>query len=198
MGRGVVRVVAAVPYGTADRVQQLVAAERRRLKDLLKKDKRWNTSKLPRTEAAIVREQKQQWINDQREAGTLLDTNGVVLTIGIRAELKGRGWDHSWPPSPPQASLAGRWPGSRDGGYPDRVAANLPLELVTQVWAACWHTSAPAIEALRNWRDEHPTIVRASVDPDEAAALREYERLAAEVTVPGEIWRAGIARVVDS
>jgi hypothetical protein len=87
-------------------------------------------------------------------------------------------------------TAAGRWPGSRDGGWPEKIVARLPADLVAQVHAACWHTSKHAIEALRRWRDTHPAVVLARED------LTVYEDLAAQVTTTGRVWRAAVDRAL--
>ncbi|GAA3085594.1 hypothetical protein GCM10020000_85020 [Streptomyces olivoverticillatus] len=69
---------------------------------------------------------------------------------------------------------------------------------MAQAVAACWWTSWPAIEALRAWRDTYPGIVPPRYRPDEdgqrrlTGPLAEYERLAAQITTTGTIWRAGV------
>lgn len=194
MAAPIVRVLAAVRYGTAARVETFVAAEQKRLKALLAADPLWDTEGLPRAEAARIRAERRAWVVQQRQAGEVLDTRDAVMTRGVRLELAARGWDHDWPLPPAEASLRGRWPGSRDGGYPERVAAALPPALVEQVRGACWETSAPAIRALWVWRDENPGLLLDDTSP----ALREYRRLAAEVTTHGDIWRAALAQVLDA
>lgn len=101
---------------------------------------------------------------------------------------------------PAQAKNPGRWPGTRDGGWPERVTIPLPATLVTQVLSACSHTSEDAIGRLRDWRDEHPDILPTKPFryPEEDAALAEYERLAAQVTPAGEIWRAAVQREIEA
>ena len=200
MARGIVRVVAAAPYGSAKRLREFVEGEARRRDGLLAGQfvdhPDWDPkARLTRAEAAAGRVERAAWLEDQRRTGVFLDTKSAALSFGVPAELADRGWDHPWPPAPPEAQYSGRWPGSRDGGWPDRVTANLADALVERVVAACWHTSEPAIVALRAWRDEHPDVlIRA--DAGDAAALAEYERLAEEVTTPGTIWRAGLERVL--
>ncbi|MBG0831499.1 hypothetical protein HS041_27560 [Planomonospora sp. ID67723] len=66
----------------------------------------------------------------------------------------------------------------------------IPVELATRVQAACWHTSAEPIAALRAWRAAHPGPL---IDPELPA---HYERLAAPITPPGVVWRAGLDRVL--
>ncbi|HET7782545.1 MAG TPA: hypothetical protein VFL08_09570 [Arthrobacter sp.] len=69
----------------------------------------------------------------------------------------------------------------------------LPAELVARVHAACWHTSADAIDQLRSWRDRHPEVVTAASAP---AAWREYTELARQVTTPGDVWRAALGNLL--
>jgi hypothetical protein len=131
-----------------------------------------------------------------RETGELTDTLDALVAFGVRAELAARGWDRQWPPLPAQAKNPGRWPGTRDGGWPERVTVRLPAPLVNQVLSACWHTSADAIGKLRDWRDEHPDMLPTKPFryPEDDAALAEYEALAAQVTPAGHIWRAAVQR----
>ncbi|MFF9785604.1 hypothetical protein [Streptomyces nigrescens] len=162
----------------------------------------WRTYGLPRAEAAEVRARWRQEVQRLRAAGELLDTRDAVLAHGVRAELAARGWNREWDEAPEEAWDQGRWPGSRSGGHPDRVSARLDEALVRQVVAACWHTSREAITALRAWRDAHPHIVpprHRPADGDEPTGpLAEYERLAAQVTTTGTIYRAGLTRGINT
>jgi hypothetical protein len=186
---GLVRLVVRARHGTAELVEARVAAEidRRYALDA----ERWPVQGLRAAERAEQRAERAAWLRAARERGELLDTNGVLLTHGVRGELARRGWDTDWPPAPVGVDLGGRWWGSMETGYPDRVTCSLPVGLVDQVRAACWWTSKNAIAGLMAWRDEHPGPV-----PRYGLARERYERLAAEVTVPGEIWRAGLDAVV--
>ncbi|MEU9413291.1 hypothetical protein AB0E08_47435 [Streptomyces sp. NPDC048281] len=155
-----------------------------------------------RREASL---RKAAWLTEvhrQRRTGELLDTQDVIVEYGVREELRRRGWDHDqWDEAPDEAWNPGRWPGSRDcgtSGYPGRLSARLDDALVRRTVAACWHTSAPAIEQIQAWRDAHPGIVPPRYEPDEEGRTRltgplaAYMRLADQITTTGTIWRAGV------
>lgn len=165
-------------------------------------DPRWRLRGLNRQEAATVRV---AWRREQarlRQAGELLDTIDVLAAHGIELELRARGWwDRRWPAVPEEAMDPGRWPGSRDGGYPKGVPLRLPQPLARKVYAACWHTSAKSIAELRDWRDRHPGIVppRWLTSPDGVKGpLAEYARLAQKVTTVGDVWRGGLERGIEA
>jgi hypothetical protein len=156
----------------------------------------------PRREAS---RRKAAWLTEvqrQRLAGELFDTQDVIVEYGVREELRARGWDHDqWDEAPDEAWNPGRWPGSRDcgiSGYPERLSARLDDALVRRTVAACWWTSAPAIEQLQAWRDRHPDIVPPRYELDEEGRTRltgplaTYMRLADQITTTGTIWRAGV------
>jgi hypothetical protein len=195
---GTTPVTARVAFGTKRKLadmRPLFKAERARAR-ALSATPPWDWDGLPGREAAAKRAQWAMYRAHLREAGELADTLDVLVASGVRAELAARGWDREWPPLPAQAKNPGRWPGTRDGGWPERVTVRLPAALVNQVLSACWHTSEDAIGKLRDWRDEHPDILptRPFRYPEEDAALAEYELLAAQVTPAGHIWRAAVQR----
>ncbi|MEU9428547.1 hypothetical protein AB0D87_38010 [Streptomyces sp. NPDC048342] len=199
---GTITVTARVAFGTKDvlkGLKPLFKAERERARKLARSPE-WSASGLPGREAAAKRAQWAMYKEHLRERAELVDTLDVLVTCGVRAELAERGWDHEWPPLPQQALIPGRWPGSRDGAWPEGVTVRLPSTLVNTVWSACWHTSADAIEHLRDWRDKHPDALptRPFRSRSEDEALAEYDRLAARVTTTGEIWRAAIKRGIES
>jgi hypothetical protein len=189
-----------VGYGVRDRLAKLVEAEKVR-EVVLSAAPQWQTYGLRREEAARVRGQWQKERQRLRAEGELLDTRDVVATYGVREELRARGWDHDeWPEAPAEAWGRGRWPGSRDGGFPEHVSARLDGELVKRTVQACWETSREAIAELRRWRDANPGITPPRYRRTEegraelVGPLAEYERLSAQVTTTGEIWRAGLTR----
>lgn len=190
----------AVEYGVRARLDGLLEAEKVR-GVVLSAAPQWRTYGLSREEASGVRARWRTELQRLRVQGELLDTRDAVAEYGVRGELRARGWDHDrWPEAPEEAWDTGRWPGSRDGGYPERVSARLDGELVRRTVAACWATSCEAITALRRWRDAYPGITppryRLAEDgrTELVGPLAEYERLSAQITTTGEIWRAGLAR----
>lgn len=190
----------SVDRGVPDRLGVLVEAEKVR-EVVLSAEPRWWTHGLSGAEAARVRGRWQKERQRLRAAGELLDTRDAVATYGVREELRARGWDHDeWPEAPEEAWGQGRWPGSRDGGFAEHVSARLEGELFQRTVRACWETSREAIGQLRRWRDKNPGITppryRRTEEglPELVGPLAEYEDLAAQVTVTGVIWRAGLAR----
>jgi hypothetical protein len=198
----VLPVTARVPFGTKEALKALkplYKAEQRRAR-LLASTEPWDARGLTGREAT---ERRTAWYAHRaelREDGQLLDSLDAVVMLEVRAELRARGWDHDWPPLPAEALIPGRWPGSRDGGYPEKLPVRLPAGLVLRVRSACWHTSAEAIGQLRDWRDRWPDALptRAFREHHEDQALTEYEELAAKVTTTGEVWRSAIERLVDA
>ncbi|SNS80780.1 hypothetical protein [Actinomadura mexicana] len=180
------RVAAWVRLGTEGRLADLVASERARRRLLVADDPRWDDSHLGAAGRAAVKVARVAWLAELRERGELLDTAAAVLAVGVHAELAARGWDREWPDAP-ETAISGRWPGSRSTGWPERIGANLPVGLVEQVRAACWHSSP--IDELREFRDAFPGLLT-------GVRLREYDELTAQITTPGEIWRAGFGRVL--
>lgn len=199
---GTITVTARVAFSTKEVLQgfkPLFKAERARARTLARSPE-WSAAGLPGREAAAKRAQWAMYKAYLRERGELVDTLDVLVACGVRAELAERGWDCEWPPLPQQALIPGRWPGSRDGGWPEKVTVRLPSALVTTTLSACWHTSAEAIANLRDWRDKYPDALPTRQFRSEAEdeALAEYNRLAAEVTTSGEIWRAAVTRGIES
>jgi hypothetical protein len=186
---GMTPVTAAAQYGTRVKLSRALTRQRQ-LRTEIRNQPRWSTKGRSRQDAALLRGDLREHLAALRAAGTLLDTIDVLAAFGIRAELTARGWDRTWEPVPAEAVEWGRWPGSPDTGTPERIPLRLPSELVTQVQAACWWTSAAAIRDLRDWRDRHPDLLL-GVRPDEEP-LVEYRELSRRVTTTGVIWRAGI------
>ncbi|MFJ3206292.1 hypothetical protein [Streptomyces sp. NPDC086989] len=178
-------------------------AEQRAYRLKLQGDEQWSVRGLRRQEAAGVRA---AWRREQerlRRAGELLDTVDVLAAHGIELELRDRDWwDRRWPAVPDEAMDPGRWPGSRDGGYPKQVPLRLPQPLARKTYAACWHSSYKAILELRKWREQNPGIVprrvRRRTGGRGVAELEEYERLAAQVTTVGDVYRAGLLRGIGA
>ncbi|OEV13212.1 hypothetical protein [Streptomyces nanshensis] len=187
------------PFGARDRLKRVVEAEQPR-GIMLRSEPAWRTYGLSRVEAAKVRARRRAELQRRRAEGELLDTQDAVIAWGVRQELRARGWDREWPAAPEAAWDQGKWPGSRDGGFAEKISVRLDWLLVERTVAACWETSREAIEALRRWRDEHPGLVTPRSRPDKegreqlVGPLAEYERLSAQVTTPGQIWRGGLER----
>ncbi|MFJ8697067.1 hypothetical protein [Streptomyces roseolilacinus] len=181
------------------KLHQLLSLEKVRCRQFTD-DERWNSAGLGSREAAAVRAARRLELTRARERGELLDSVDRLATLGVRRELTSRGWDHLWPDYPEEARGPGRWPGSPDGGFPEKLTLRLPADLEHQVRAACWHTSADAIAALLDWRDRYPRVVprRHRAPAGQECALEAYRRLSARVTTTGEIWRAGIRRGIDA
>ncbi|BBG20746.1 hypothetical protein RVR_P21 (plasmid) [Actinacidiphila reveromycinica] len=190
MSTALVAVTVKSPFGTRDRVKAAVA-EQRAVRLAFASDVRWATAELSRREAAAVRGQRRAALAELRAAGQLLDSVDRLAVAGTRHEMRERRWNIDWPPVPAEALDIGRWPGSRDGGYPESIPLRLPLDLAEQVRAACWHTSADAIGRLRDWRDRYPDAIPGR-DVGPTDALAEYERLAQQVTTVGVVYRAGL------
>jgi hypothetical protein len=127
----------------------------------------------------------------ERRAGRILDTKGAVLEYGARLELAERGWDQAeFPDVPDWVRLSGRWPGSRDGGYPDQLVTRVDPELAERVLRACWAHSGEAVLGVLAWREQNPDVVY------DVAELERYDAFSAQIITPGDLWRAGLRRVV--
>ncbi|MEU0786821.1 hypothetical protein ABZ341_35300 [Streptomyces sp. NPDC006173] len=129
-----------------------------------------------------------------RGGGELLDKRGTLVVFGLRQEVAVRGWDRSW-----QGVDIGEIPPGLlpDGtSFPEALSLWLPTALVEQVSAGCWTVSEDCVRRLRQWRDSHTvTVLRShSVVPQEHATAAEYCHLAAGITEPDEVYRAGIMR----
>ncbi|MGW3668106.1 hypothetical protein [Streptomyces sp. NPDC005141] len=196
---GTVPVTARLAYGTRVNLRELLNQEQAR-RTVVAADSAWSTERLNRRLAASVRTSWRQRLAVMRREGELLDTLDALVAYGVRQELAERGWDRQWPDYPPRARATGRWPGSKEGGYPEKLTFRLPACLEGQVRAACWHTSAAAIWELQDWQDRHRTALpkRRWGPTDWEHALEIYDRLAARVTTTGAIWRAGVRRGMEA
>lgn len=146
--------------------------------------------------ATVVRERKaarRTLVAAWRAQGRLLDTNDLLVDAAVRAELVARGWDRPWPEPGTDAPASGRWPGARSSGYPGAVVVLLDTALVRRVRAACWAHSAPAIAAIREWREAHPSLTHRWLSPQLWA---EYDALADRVVTPSAVYRTGLDRVL--
>ncbi|MBB4920960.1 hypothetical protein [Streptosporangium saharense] len=185
-----------VAYGTHARLAVHLRAEKARGRQLLTQllEVAGYRQDLPGAERARLLAEARAVRAAMRARGELLDTVDALVTPAVRAELAGRGW--AWPlPTPPRsAPKAGRWPGSRDSGYPEAISLRLPPDLARQVYAGCWHASKEAIAELRAWRDANPGVV-AHLDPELRA---DYDEMAARVITPGHVLRAAVARALPA
>ncbi|WP_406011637.1 hypothetical protein OG440_40140 (plasmid) [Streptomyces sp. NBC_00637] len=181
-----------VEFGTRERMTKALDRQKRH-RIMLSSESRWRAQGLPRDQALDVRQRWREHVDRLREAGELLDVVDVLAAYGIRHELARRGWNRDWPEVPMEARISNRWPGSHDGGYPESIPLRLPGDLADRVLCACWHTSSEAIRGIRDWSVELgipvPRRPPSAVGED---ALAEYERLAAQVTTVGDIYRAGL------
>jgi len=148
---------------------------------------------LPGAELRARKAARRALVASWRAQGRLLDTNDLIMGAAVRAELAARGWDRPWPEPGTDAPASGRWPGSRSSGYPGAVVVLLDTALVRRVRAACWAHSAPAIAAIREWREAHPTLTHRWLSPELWA---EYDALADRVVTPSAVYRAGLDRVL--
>jgi hypothetical protein len=190
---GLTPMTVKVPRGTTSRLQTVVARHRARRRELTS-DARWSVAGLTWREAEAVRVRRRAEVARLREGGWLLDTVDSFALYGVRHELTVRQWLREWPDADDGAGQMGRWPGARDGGYPEAVSFRLPVGVARQVAAGCWSVSGAAVAALRDWRDRHPGIVvsRAGRDRGALEALAEYGRLADQVITVGDVLRAGL------
>lgn len=187
-----------VEFGTRERMTAALEREKSR-RIMLSSEQRWRTRGLSRDQAMDVRRRWRDHVDQLREAGRLLDVVDVLAAYGIRQELARRGWNRDWPEVPVEARISNRWPGSHDGGYPESIPLRLPGDLADQVLSACWHTSCEAIRGIREWSAELGIPVpRRPPSAVGEGALAEYERLAAQVTTVGDIYRAGLKHGIET
>jgi len=178
---------------TQQTLGERLVAEQAKLRQVLAEDRwaiTWSTRSAERLQ---LKAELRAHLAGLRERGELLDTLTALAAYAVRCELVARGWNHGWPPVPATAPRSGRWPGSIDEGWTVQLRTRIPVELAQRVHAACWHTSADAIQALRAWRDEHPGIITKGNAPD---LWEGYVALAEKVTVPGKVWRAALHRLL--
>lgn len=196
---GTVPVTVRLPCGTRAGVRQVLDHERAR-RAAMAAPPGTGAGRQSRRRLVEARTAWREALALIRREGDLLDTLDALALFGVRCELRARGWDHRWPPCPPAARCPGRWPGSREGGYPEQLSFRLPAAVVAQVRAACWYTSAAAITELLEWQDRHRLTVRKRRRPSAELqqALDTYDRLADRVTTTGAIWRAGLRRGMET
>ncbi|MFH8804940.1 hypothetical protein ACH4F6_36190 [Streptomyces sp. NPDC017936] len=180
-----------VALGTRVRVREVVERYRK-VRRALTGSAEWDVAGLSRGEAAVVRAELRAEVVRLREAGELLDTVDAIAAYGVRREVEARGWRRVWPDEGHEVAGVGRWPGARDGGYPEAVSFRLPAGLAWQVRAGCWSVSAEAVAGLRDWRDRYPGVVRRRPERGGEVALAEYERLADQIVTVGDVLRAGL------
>lgn len=184
---GKMRVTIHIGWRAPERLRETVAREKPALAEW-RKARAEQLPKRPMTSQEWLewREQTAGLLAAQQVAGRLLATQSAAVEWGARTELAERGWlDHAWPAVPDRARLRGRWPGSRDTGAPHALVVPIDADLAERVLAACWWTSVDAMTKLRAWRDAHPGM-------EYGPAMDGYEQLSAQVTTPGDIWRASL------
>ncbi|MFE5516021.1 hypothetical protein ACFQ9J_36420 [Streptomyces sp. NPDC056529] len=146
-------------------------------------------------EAAARRSRWDEEKNEQRRRGVLTDSLIALVTGALAQEVAERGWEElKWSKLPHQSR--GRWPGSPQGNWPEKITVDLPAELVAIVHAGCWDVSKEAVGKLRDWKERRPKArptrpSRTGCSPQE---LAEYQEYAAKVLTPGTIWRGAVAR----
>ncbi|MGW1642506.1 hypothetical protein [Streptomyces lavendulae] len=186
------KVTAYVPFGinkALDELETYFAAELNRAKTFGMAD----TRGLSRREAAARRSLWAEEKEQLRRQGQLFDSRRALVTGGLAKVIADRGWDQvDLPPVPHQAR--GRWVGSPQGSWPEKLSVELPADLVAKTQAGCWHASREAIDGLHKWNERNPGArpnrpARPRCDPGE---LADYQRLAARVLTPGEIWRDAV------
>ncbi|WP_405698550.1 hypothetical protein OG209_00115 [Streptomyces sp. NBC_01383] len=128
----------------------------------------------------------------------LTDSLRALVVSALAQEVAERGWDSLDGAEIPHQSR-GRWPGSPQGNWPERITVDLPIDLVTVVHAGCWITSKEAVGKLRDWKERHP-----KARPNHptrpccsAQTLAEYQHYATRVLTPGAIWRGAVARGLE-
>ncbi|MEU4235525.1 hypothetical protein AB0F17_65640 [Nonomuraea sp. NPDC026600] len=185
-------------YGTRARLKAVMDAEKaraRQFQEALRAQLGADDPNRPAAERAVARARVRVRLAELRREGELADTRDVLVAHALRAELAERGWDHDWPPPPADTPASGRWPGSLDRAWPESVSVRLPVDLAARLQRACAHVSAPAIAAVRAWRDAHPGIITARTDPE---LWEQYQRLAADVITPGDVLRAAVTRALPA
>ena len=130
-------------------------------------------------------------------AGGVRPTVDVLVEAALVAELQARGWlDGPVPAVDREMVPVSRWPGSGSGergtAWQGAVTARVAAPLLERVVARCWEHSAPAVVALIDWRDRHPDLVHRAQDP---RAWEEYDRFAADVLTPGDVYRGALERI---
>lgn len=191
----------------ADTVQEAVLSEKRRLRRLVGDRLRRHLlgegvdpdvplSALAPAEARRRRALRRRFKTEVL-AGGVRPTVDALVEAAIVAELGGRGWlDGPVPVVDREMVPVSRWPGSGSGeqgaAWQGSVTARVATHLLERTVARCWEHSAPAVAALVDWRDRHPDLVHRAQDP---RAWEEYDRLAAGVLTPGDVYRDALARV---
>ncbi|MFJ3518437.1 hypothetical protein [Streptomyces sp. NPDC090131] len=152
-----------------------------------------DTNGLSRREAAARRA---RWAAEKerlRRLGRLCDSRRALVTGGLAKVIADREWDRNVPPALP-GQARGRWVGSPQGSWPEKLTVELPADLVTTTQAGCWHASREATDALHKWHEHNPGA-RPNRPEHPRCGLMEldhYQRLAAEILTPGHIWREAV------
>ncbi|MFD7590863.1 hypothetical protein ACFV84_36095 [Kitasatospora sp. NPDC059811] len=179
---------------------------------------------LSKRQAASERREIRRRHATLRAAGKLAGTRDLVMARALRAELEARGLDQEWP-EPPRGEVDA--PGRRlgvsprrhgrqigEGGFPQRLAVTVDLELATTVRRAAYWTSAEVYEQLRAWElrwGDGPEVALREAERNgvpgplallsaagrraaPAEALEERERLRALILTTGDLVRAAVDR----
>ncbi|WP_152513489.1 hypothetical protein [Nocardiopsis baichengensis] len=183
--------------GVAELVQRTWRAERDRLASMLEELPDPGEPGIAPSQVRERRRARRRYAAQLRASGTVRPTANELVADVLSTELAGRGWLAGQLVSPdPEQLPVSRWPGTGTGrlgaGYPGTVYARVSAELVRRTVAGCWSVSAEPIRALLEWRDAHPRLTSRRADRE---AWAEYDRLAAKVLTPGDVYRAALERL---
>ncbi|WP_328508294.1 hypothetical protein OG981_53760 [Streptomyces mirabilis] len=191
---GVRQVTMRVAFGTRDELDGF--------KPFFKEQQAWareqiavSLTGMTSREAAARRGRWDDEKAELRRRGQLIDSLDSLVTAGLCRALEKRGWNREWDLIPRQAKTRGRTCGSPGSGWPEQISVRLPADLVHTVYAACWHTSKEARDALEKWQTRYPKArpnlpLRTRCDAD---ALAEYRELCAKINHRGDVWRDAVA-----
>lgn len=193
----------------AKRVRMAWQSERRRLRRLVDdrmrrhlKEEGWPTGPdaehvdVPPAELRRRRKVRREFVAAV-VAGGVRPTAEALVGDALAAELEERGWLAGPVPTVDREMVpVARWPGTGSGergrAWRGVVNARVRVDLPRRTVAGCWEHSAESVAALIAWRDAHPKLVHRSDDP---GAWAEYDRLAAGVLTPGDVYRAALGRI---
>ncbi|MFI6530191.1 hypothetical protein [Streptomyces uncialis] len=195
---GTKRITACLPIGTLQEIDDLdtyFAAESNRAKGLPMA----RTDGLTRREAAARRSQWEKRKKELRRQGELIDSRRALVVAALVKVIAQRKWERlDWTSVPGQTR--GRWIGSPEGAWPEQLTVDLPIDLVSIVLAGCLDVSRAATDELYKWHERNPRAHpnRPLRPRCSLAELAEYQRLAAQVLTPGQIWRDAVRIGIDT